>query len=145
MLETRNMKLEIISNTQKELNKRMKKWCAAESPFCEKRSIPNGDSSVFTVSNGEEFTINKVIQRYTNIFNSPYSNANYMKTVDRIVHRLNQEYASYAQSLDRDKLESIYKPIKFIFYGLQYIDENTVELQYGFSNIIEPVDNITFI
>jgi hypothetical protein len=137
--QTRNQKLSTIADMQSALNKRMKKWCSTSSNFIEKRSVPNGDSKVFQNLNGDKFTINK---EKVKLFSTPEITIQ----VEQIIRFFDKSYSMHSKSIkNQDELYSINQGIKFIFYGLHYINEETVELQYGFSNIIDDVDNIEYI
>lgn len=135
----RNVKIAIIADTQQKLNKRMKKWCEAESAFIEKRSFVHNYNDIFVDKNNRQFKIEKTILKMSLSTNS---SAN----VDEAMRHIETQYSLYAKSIDKkDELYASYQPIKFIFYGLHYIDEDIVELQYGLSDILGEATNIKYI
>lgn len=147
----RNAKINIIADIQKELNKRMKKWCEAESSFIEKRSFVHKDPDVFIDKQGKKFKVNKKYSTFTDIFdnynlNEVFDHRIVEDWVSDLFTFVNRWYSKYAQSIqNQDELYASYQPIKFVFYGLHYIDENTIELQYGFADVIDNTTNIQYI
>jgi len=138
----RNVKIDIIANIQSQLNKKIKEWCAVDSKFIEKRSIPKGDSKIFINKDNNSFIIDKQ-QVVFELFNSYTDNDLLTKKslivqtiVDHLMDKMMLNYISYANSLGTLYSQPLNnKEIKFIFYGLIYNNENTVQLEYGFDSV----------
>lgn len=152
MISEKKLKISIIADVQSKLNKRMKDWCSQESPTIERRSAIHGDSDVFQNYFGRKFTIEKRRVLCKDYFQA-YTLEDLQLDASSIIKHKEKStmefflsvYRDYANTLDRDTLFDELRAIKFVFYGLHFIDEDTVELQYGITNVVEPVDNINYI
>lgn len=153
MNQEKYLKIGIIADIQQAVNSQIKEWCRLENKTIEKRSFIHGDSTIFKDKNDKSFTITKEKINFNNIFKN-HSVEDLSKLNKSIVNGMSgyfvnyikQQYPNYAKTiLNRGQLVEYHQPIKFIFYGLHYIDENTVQLQYGLTNIIDEMENIDYV
>lgn len=151
--ELRNLKISIIADIQSQVDKEIKKWCAVDSKFIEKRSIPHGDSKVFKDKRGKSFTINKKVIELNRLFKGYYPDETQLKKpliiktiADDLVKHMQDDYSLHAKCIqNREELSSYHQGVKFIFHGLIYINEDTVQLEYGLTNIVDDVDNTQYV
>lgn len=150
MINTRNLKISIIADIQSKLNKEMKKWCEVDSKFIEKRSVPHGDSKIFTDQNDTQLTINVKTSVPLDIFKDYQDEQILAKqslivkdTVDYCMDYVQSYYVNYASS--QEVVSNIYQGIKFVFHGLIYVDENTVRLDFSLADTNDPVAIIEYI
>lgn len=141
---TREQKINAIAETQQKLNKKIQEWVLKENNTLEKRSSVHGNSDVFKDIMGKEFTIIPETITMYDFFTEFYVSAD--KTADSMMQTIDLFYRLHAKKIEnREDLQSTKHAVKFIYHGLHYIDEDTVELKFGLTNIIDPVDNIQYI
>lgn len=145
-MTTREQKIIAIAETQKKLNKKIQEWLLKENNTLEKRSSIHGNSDIFKDIMDKEFTIIPEVATSGNIFDGIYSNANPDRAAESFMQYIDSRYRLHAKEIkNREDLQNIKHPVKFIYHGLHYIDEDTVELRFGLTNIVDSVDNIEYI
>lgn len=143
-MKTREQKIIAIAETQKKLNKKIQEWLLKENNTLEKRSSIHGNSDIFKDIMDKEFTIVPETMTMHNFFNDFYTSPN--STADGIMQTIDLFYRLHTKGIkNREDLQNIKHPVKFVYHGLHYIDEDTVELRFGLTNIVDSVDNIEYI
>lgn len=142
---TREQKIKTIAETQQKLNKKIQEWRLKENNTLEKRSSVHGSSAVFKDIMDKEFTIIPEVQTMDNMFDE-HRVKNPEKIANAFMEYIDIRYREHAKKIkNREDLQNVKHAVKFIYHGLHYIDEDTVELRFGLTNIVDSVDNIEYI
>lgn len=158
MNEITALKFEVIADIQQEVNRQVLEWCQQSDFLVEKRSAIHHYSKIFKDREGKRFTLPQQQIIYDNIFSYYLDDYNPIHEFhahrDVFIARMTSVIMSALRNhviLQRQSMKTVgevnvfEEAIKVIFYGLVPLDKDTLQLQFGISDILDGVNTLDYI